>query len=194
MNDRVRACLITGLCFSAACAGEPDPADSESREPPAATAAFDPAGTPSVLGPNDGEHLSFFDGRYARLKVTREGSGSRDLLMGTEHIPPGTGIPVHSHDGYEEIIFVHEGIPELTLGDSTVRAEPGTTMYIPPGTWHGVAGSGSDSTTILFIFPETDIAEFFRRVGQAEGEAPPQLTAEDWAEIMERHRMRERRD
>lgn len=71
-------------------------------------------------------------------------------------------------------------------------ARPGTTVFIPPGTWHGVAAHGEDPTTMLFIFPEPDMAGFFRRVGHKAGEPPPELTPEDRAEIMERHQMRSR--
>ncbi len=148
--------------------------------------------TPTVLHADEGEKLMMFGGRYVLLKATSDGAGAKELFMGSEALPPGSAIPVHSHDGYEEIIFIHEGNARLTLGDRTVDAEPGTTMFIPPGTWHGVEAHGNEQATMLFIFPEPEMAEFFRRVGFKEGEAPPELTAQDWAEIMEQHQMRAR--
>lgn len=148
--------------------------------------------TPTILQADEGEKLLMYGGRYVLLKATSDGVGAKELFMGSEALPPGSAIPVHSHDGYEEIIFIHEGNARLTLGDRTVEAEPGTTMFIPPGTWHGVEAHGDEQVTMLFIFPEPEIAEFFRRVGFKEGEAPPNLTAEDWAEIMEQHQMRAR--
>lgn len=147
---------------------------------------------PTILGADEGEKLLMYGGRYVLLKTTSDSVGSKELLMGSEALPPGSAIPVHSHDGYEEIIFIHEGNAQLTLGDKQVLAEPGTTMFVPPGTWHGVAAHGDEPATMLFIFPEPEIAEFFRKVGFKEGEAPPNLTAEDWAEIMEQHQMRAR--
>lgn len=189
MNNPWSTCLFALAFLWAACGDHPDPPITEAP----ATQEI-PSSTATVLAPEEGERLQFFDGRHALLKVTRESNGAQQLLLGTEALPPGTAIPVHSHDGYEEVIFVHEGTPHLTLGDSKIKAEPGTVMYIPPGTWHGVEGGGSDSTTILFIFPETDIAEFFRAVGQGEGEEPPQLSGEDWARIMTKHQMRSRPD
>ncbi|MFW6027874.1 MAG: cupin domain-containing protein [bacterium] len=179
--QRSHLVLVLGMSsLIAACAG--GPFERSAGNPPSPE--------PAVLAAGEGEKLRFRDGRSVLLKVTREGTGAQDLLLGSETLPPGTAIPVHSHDGYEEIIFIHEGNAELTLGERTIRAEPGTTMYIPPGTWHGVKNADSGRTTMLFIFPETDIADFFRSVGQHEGKEPPQLTAEDWAEIMKRHQMR----
>lgn len=185
----MRALLISALGLTVVgCASEPAPPGRAGEPAPEARAG--PSATAAVLGPEEGERLRFPDGRSALLKVTREGHGAERLLLGTESLPPGTAIPVHSHDGYEEALFVHEGRPRLTLGDSTVQAGPGTTVYVPPGTWHGVAGGASDSTTVLFVFPEPEIAGFFRAVGQADGEGAPRLSGEDWARILAQHRMR----
>ena len=148
---------------------------------------------PMILHANEGEKLLMDGGRYVILKATAEGAGSEKLFMGSEALPPGSYIPVHSHDGYEEIIFIHKGNVSLTLGDTTVEAGPGATMYVPAGTWHGVKAEGDDQATMLFIFPETDMAEFFRSVGHKEGEPPPQLGPDDWARIMEQHQMRAKR-
>lgn len=147
---------------------------------------------PTILRADEGEELLMYDGRRVVLKATADSVGAKKLLMGTEALPPGTAIPVHSHDGYEEIIFIHKGTAQLTLGAEQVVVGPGTTMFVPPGTWHGVAGHGDEEATMLFIFPEPAIADFFRRVGFKEGEVPPALTAEDWSEIMEKHQMRAR--
>lgn len=173
-------------CFSGCAAGGGTHHDEQSH----AHEGHSPV--PTIINADEGEKLMMLGGRYVLLKATAEGSGAKELFMGSEALPPGSAIPVHSHDGYEEIIFIHKGNAQLTLGEETVVAEPGTTMFIPPGTWHGVAAHGDEEATMLFIFPEPDIAEFFRRVGFKEGDPPPSLTAEDWAEIMQRHQMRAR--
>lgn len=183
---------LTMLCVALLlCVGMPAVEAHQAPE----TEAPEPEGqapVPTILHAEEGEKLLMYGDRHVLLKVTAESAGARDLLMGTEALPPGSAIPVHSHDDYEEIIFIHRGTVRLTLGDETTLAEPGTTMFVPPGTWHGVAAHGEDEATMLFIFPEPEIADFFRSVGFKEGEPPPSLTAEDWAEIMKRHRMRAR--
>lgn len=192
--NRYHLYLLIGFVYLlSACSGNPattpDPVDKNSAD-----AAETPSSTGKIIAPEAGEKLLFGDGRSVLLKATAEDSGARKLLLGTETLPNGTNIPVHSHDDYEEIIFVHQGTASLTLGDQTVRAAPGTTMYIPPGAWHGVASADPKQTTILFVFPEVKIADFFRFVGHREGEKPKNLTGDDWGKIMKKHRMRSRSD
>lgn len=179
--------LLAALLFLFGCAHS-HPSD---RQVDAGPAGY-PVRVPIVLHAEDGEKILFADGRYVLLKATAESAGARELMMGSEAMPPGSAIPVHSHDGYEEILFVHEGRVRLTLGDRVVEAEAGTTMFVPPGTWHGVEAGDDDPATMLFIFPNPEIADFFRTVGFKEGEEPPRLTADDWAEIMRQHQMRAR--
>lgn len=181
---------VTSIVVALAIAGSASSATAQqpAGDPPDETTVP----TPTILHADEGEKLLMFGDRYVILKTTAEGTGARELLLGSEALPPGSAIPVHSHDGYEEIIFIHEGNVRLTLGDRVVEAEPGTTMFIPPGTWHGVEAHGDTEATMLFVFPETDIAEFFRAVGHEEGGTPPELTPEDWGRIMEQHQMRSR--
>lgn len=176
--------LALAVAGSASTAIAQDPAHDEPAE------RTEP--TPTILHADEGEKLLMSGDRHVILKATAEGMGARELLLGSETLPPGSAIPVHSHDGYEEIIFIHEGTVRLTLGDRVAEAEPGTTMFVPPGTWHGVEAYGDAEATMVFIFPETDIAEFFRAVGYEEGDTPPELTPGDWARIMEQHQMRSR--
>ena len=186
IHPTLAAFLLGSVLLAAACLGHQS----------GRTEAAPPAGVsqPAVFAPGEGEKLLMYDGRHVVLKTTREATGASQLFVGTEALPPGTSIPVHSHDGYEEVIFIHEGQAVLTLGEQTFAAGPATTLFIPAGTWHGVASSGEDKATMLFIFPNLEMADFFRTVGFAEGEAPPDLSGEDWARILEKHGMRARPD
>lgn len=179
--------LIVGIsCFLLACSGN-NAVNSNS-----ANTSNKSSFEAKIIAPEEGEKLLYNDGRSVLLKASPGYTGSQKLLVGTEKLPNGTAIPVHSHDEYEEVIFVHEGNAFLTLGDQRLKVQPGTTMYIPPGTWHGVESADPKQTTMLFIFPEVKIADFFRFAGHHEGEEPKNLTAEDWEHIMKKHKMRAR--
>lgn len=195
---RVAAVAVMGFGSSCDRADERSEASAERArkvdapaEPAAEPASVDEpnlarAAKPAIIPPEGGETLLFPDGRFARMKVDAVTTGAKSLLLGSEHIPAGRLIPVHRHDGYEEILFVHEGTATLRLGEERVVAEAGTTMFVPPGTWHGVANEHDDDVTVLFIFPTPEIGDFFRAVGHREGEPPKQT---DWPALMKQHRM-----
>ena len=55
------------------------------------------------------------------------------VIMGDS--PPGSSIPLHSHN-YEEVFIVHSGRGTYTVGDTTIEAGPGDVVLIPSGAWH----------------------------------------------------------
>jgi len=69
-----------------------------------------------------------------------------------EDMPPGDSIGVHKHLEEDEVVFVHRGEVEVTLGDSIMRAKTGGTVFIPRGTWIGFRVKGTDTATIVFAF------------------------------------------
>lgn len=77
------------------------------------------------------------------------------------------------------------------MADATFCSRPHRIALGPKNSSSAVRHS-RQATRSLFIFPEPEIAESFRKVGFKEGEEPPKLTAENWAEIMEQHQMRAR--
>ncbi len=63
-------------------------------------------------------------------------------LHGLDHLtvivgdsPPGSGIPLHSHE-YEEVFIVHGGRGSYTVGDTTIEAGAGDIVVIPSGVPH----------------------------------------------------------
>jgi quercetin dioxygenase-like cupin family protein len=86
------------------------------------------------------------------IKVDPQTLGSRTLTVGMEDMPPGDSIGVHKHLEEDEVVFVHRGDFEVTLGDSTQGATTGATVFIPRGTWIGFRATGSDTATIVFAF------------------------------------------
>ena len=60
-----------------------------------------------VLGPREGEHLVLRGGDLF-IKVDPIG-GSHGLVMGTQQILLGTGIPIHRHLEMDEAFYVLEG-------------------------------------------------------------------------------------
>ena len=68
-----------------------------------------------VLGPHDGERLIQRGGDLF-IKVCPL-SGSNGLVLGTQQILVGVGIPIHRHVDMDEAFYVIEGSGYLILND-----------------------------------------------------------------------------
>ena len=109
-------------------------------------------GRPAVLARNEGEARLLQGRKPMWIKVDPQTLGSSTLTVGMEDMPPGDSIGVHKHLQEDEVVFVHRGDVEVTLGDSILRAGAGGTVFIPRGTWIGFRVKGPDTATIVFAF------------------------------------------
>jgi quercetin dioxygenase-like cupin family protein len=115
------------------------------------------------------------------IKVDPQTLGSRTLTVGMEDMPPGDSIGVHKHLQEDEVVFVHRGELEVTLGDSTLQAKAGGTVFIPRGTWIGFRVKGTDTATIVFAFNAPGFEKCLRLLSAPAGTAfvspPAQVVA-----------------
>jgi quercetin dioxygenase-like cupin family protein len=109
-------------------------------------------GRPAILARNEGEARMLQGRKPIWIKVDPQTLGSRTLTVGMEDMPPGDSIGVHKHLQEDEVVFVHRGEVEVTLGDSLLQATVGATVFIPRGTWIGFRVKGTDTATIVFAF------------------------------------------
>jgi quercetin dioxygenase-like cupin family protein len=138
-------------------------------------------GRPAVLARHDGEARMLQGRKPIWIKVDPQTLGSRTLTVGMEDMPPGDSIGVHKHLQEDEIVFVHRGDVEVTLGDSILRATAGGTVFIPRGTWVGFRVKGTDTATIVFAFNTPGFEKCLRilsaPVGAAFVSPPAQVVA-----------------
>ena len=132
---------------------------------------------PYTLGMNEGEVLLDGQGRTTSITVGPD-TGATDLAFWTTELPAGSDIIVHRHDRTEEILFIYRGFGTLIVGNDRVPVSEGTTIYVPPGTYHGMEPQETDMT-IVFVATPPDLANFFRALGWHEGEEPKVLTPEE---------------
>ena len=140
---------------------------------------------PYVLARGEGEVLVDSKGRTTIIKVSPQ-TGSRLLAMGTQDMPPGSGILVHKHDRTEEILYVSDGTGTVILGDEQIQVEKDTTIWVPPGTWHGVENPHDHMHILWFVTPP-GLDDVFRGMFWHPGEDEKQLTPEEIAEIGRLH-------
>ena len=78
------------------------------------------------------QHLFDGDGFYGRLLCFQRG----------QHVPE------HVHEHQDECFDVLEGEGTFVINGREVKAGPGTTLYIPAGTYHALRADGTDRWVI----------------------------------------------
>ena len=112
------------------------------------------------------------------LKVTPQ-NGSKQLVLGTEDIPPGGMIPRHKHLGEDEILLVQTGTAHVTLGNKEYDVHAGGTVFFPAKTWVSLKNIGKDDISLVFIFSAHGFEENMRCSSVPAGQpAPPINDAE----------------
>ena len=169
-----------------------------SRPPMAAPAQAPPKSSQTTAQPS-GYVLQWDEGEKMisglrrapfNIKVSPK-TGSQHLIMGTSQMAAGTGIPVHMHEHEDEILFVHRGEGTAIVGDKTLPAKEGATIYAPRGTWHAVQNhGGSKPVELLWICSQPGMDEFFRELSVPVGAPPRQFTPKEIEEIDRKHGMR----
>jgi mannose-6-phosphate isomerase-like protein (cupin superfamily) len=123
------------------------------------------ADTGVIVLPTDGERVPRFqDGRALLLKIGPALTGSQELFIAAEEMPPGTAIPLHRHERHEEALFIHRGLVTVTVGQRRVVGEAGTFVYIPAGTWVEVTNTGRQPASVVGIFAKGEVEACFRRL------------------------------
>ena len=62
---------------------------------------------------------------------------------------PNEGPPAHVHFKQEEILFIIEGLYEVTVGNETAKAGPGSIVFIPRNVVHRFKNVGSIAGRML---------------------------------------------
>jgi quercetin dioxygenase-like cupin family protein len=113
------------------------------------------------------------------LKVTPQNSGSKQLVLGTEEIPPGGVIPRHKHLEQDEILLIQTGTAQVTLNDKEYDVHAGGTVFFPAQTWVGLKNVGTDNISLVFIFSAPGFEENMRCGSVPAGQSAPPINTEE---------------
>ncbi len=92
-----------------------------------------------------------------------------DRAMGVfVEVDPGHACERHTHD-VEEVVFVHRGTLEFTVGDAVTTQVTGELTVVPPGVTHGFRNVGDTPAGVVGLLPTTDATTTFDRVVQPIG-------------------------
>jgi len=121
------------------------------------------------------------------LKFDPQNGGSQHLVMFTEDLPPGAGIPRHRHPGSDEILILQTGRTRVHLGDATKEVGPGASVLIPHDTWISADVLGNEPVSLIAIFSEPGFEEYMRAISVREGEPNIPMSKEELAAVRAKH-------
>jgi quercetin dioxygenase-like cupin family protein len=98
---------------------------------------------PAIVTPNQALSIKPFGLDMAVLLSTEATGGATSVIVAWHK--PGEGPPDHVHLKQEEILFITEGLYEVTVGDDTAEAGPGSIVFVPRNVVHRFRNV--DSTT-----------------------------------------------
>jgi oxalate decarboxylase/phosphoglucose isomerase-like protein (cupin superfamily) len=131
----------------------------------------------AILRPNDGELLAVGPPDIGQIiiKVDTKNTSESRSAMGIQVLEPGGVIPVHLHEGMEELIFIYAGSGKTIVADDEVDLVPGTTLYVPRNVWHGITNTGTEPLRMTWTVCPPGFEDFFREVGRpvVKGETAP---------------------
>jgi quercetin dioxygenase-like cupin family protein len=110
-----------------------------------------------VNGPAEGERLTA-EKRDLRIKASIP-----ELDVTESEVERGFNVGSHFHKRHADSFYVLEGELEFRVGDTTVRAGPGTFVSVPPGVVHAFTNPGPNRARYLNIHaPACDFIEYLR--------------------------------
>jgi quercetin dioxygenase-like cupin family protein len=100
------------------------------------------------------------------------------MAMGTQEIAAGGRVPRHRHPVAEEILFVYQGQGLAYVEDKEVSLTPGTTLVIPPNTWHSFYNNSDAPLCLTWTISPAGLEGMFRTIGHLKQEGTPRPA--DW--------------
>jgi len=129
----------------------------------------------AIVEPLAGRQLNIL-GTTVTLKATSAVSGGDHYLFHTL-VPPGLGVPPHTHEREDEVMTVLEGEFEIMLDGQTQKATAGTVAYFPRHVAHGFRNRGkTPARNLVFVSPGGNFEAFFEELSRLPTDGAPEMS------------------
>ncbi len=100
----------------------------------------------------------------------------RQFAFGTQTLPPGGVVRLHSHTDNEEVLHFISGAGKAVLDGKEYRLEPGVTLFLGKLRTHTFINDGDVDLHWVWFFVPAGLETFFREIGRRRtpGEAAPE--------------------
>ena len=88
-------------------------------------------------------------------------------------IPPEFATGRHVHRVQEETFYLLEGECEWHVGDRTIRATPGTFLFIPPGVPHNITNVSEKPARVLMTVSPPGHEHYFEELAELAMQGAP---------------------
>lgn len=117
-------------------------------------------------------------GRSVSLRGTRvefkvESDAAAGASLTEWEALPGFDTGLHVHERLEETWYVLDGELEFRIGEETLTAKPGTTVFVPPHVPHAFANRGDANATFLMTMSPPGHDRYFDELADILASAGP---------------------
>lgn len=137
------------------------------QAPPQAAQARGPYEHVSFMRPEDSKSTTRVLGVTNLCKATKNDTrGIYSLFVST--VPPGEGVPIHTHLKEDEAYYLLDGIWEMYDIDNheTHTVGPDTYVYVPMGLNHGFKNISDKPARLVLLITPGGLEGFFEGIGQ----------------------------
>lgn len=135
--------------------------------------SFESSAEPYALDREEGTPI-WFMGSLITIKATAATTGGSFSLV-EQLAPPGPAAPWHVHREDDEFFYVVEGKITARIGEETIEAGAGSTLYLPHGVPHSYRIDGPDPARIVATVSSPGFEQYFVEAGDPaeEFDLPP---------------------
>ncbi|MBN9005894.1 MAG: cupin domain-containing protein [Rhizobiales bacterium] len=113
------------------------------------------------------------------------GEDTKHTSMFDWTIPPGFATGRHVHRVQEETFYVLEGECEWHVGNKTIRATPGTYLFLPPGVPHNITNVSEKPARVLMTVSPPGHERYFEELAELAARGAPD--ANSLADLRQRY-------